>query len=62
MTLRSLKVIVYSENGGHLNKMAAILDFQVAHRADLTSSPKEHSCQMWCLYNNLHDWSHYMPH
>ena len=33
-------IIFYSENGGHLDKMAAILDFQVAHRADLTSSPQ----------------------
>ena len=48
MTLRSLKstkqmhfiykIILYSENGGHLEKMAAILDFQVAPLADLTSS------------------------
>ena len=48
LTLRSLKstkqmhfiykIILYSENGGHLEKMAAILDFQVAPLADLTSS------------------------
>ena len=31
-------IILYSENGGHLEKMAAILDFQVAPLADLTSS------------------------
>ena len=30
----------YIENGGHLEKTAAILDFQVAPRADLTSSPQ----------------------
>ena len=34
------KTILNSENGGHLENMAAILDFQVAHRADLTSSPQ----------------------
>ena len=32
--------ILNSENGGHLENMASILDFQVAHRADLTSSPQ----------------------
>ena len=24
-------------------------------------APKEYSCQIWCLYHNLHDWYHYLP-
>ena len=50
MTLRSLKstrqmyfikrIILNSENGGYLENTAAILDCQVAHRADVTSSPQ----------------------
>ena len=34
------RIILNSGNGGRLDNMAAILDFQVAHRADLTSSPQ----------------------
>ena len=50
MTLRSLKSTkqmhfinffkLYSDDYGHLQKMAAIFYFQVTHRADLTSSPQ----------------------
>ena len=34
---------MYGKNGGHVEKTAAILDYQVVNQADLTSNPQKTS-------------------